>query len=194
MRHALVVNDTPEILRAVSAVLTAEGYCVTSADCLRAAKGVIHTEWPDLVITDMELADGSGLELVPLARRSNSHALIWMFTACCSEGLIAKAKDCGADLVLDRFSLTLAELQGFIRDTAEGKSSKPARLPLEDAEIMLRKPYAGISTAFCNRDATAEGAQEVSLRAKQLSTEHQQTYRRRTMFQRRCSRWARILW
>jgi PAS domain S-box-containing protein len=60
----LHVDDDPDILRMTAVALTGLGRII-SVDGLAAARAVLRDERPDLVILDISLGDGSGLELLP---------------------------------------------------------------------------------------------------------------------------------
>jgi DNA-binding response OmpR family regulator len=60
----LHVDDDPDILRVTAAALTGLGRII-SVDSLAAARAVLAGQRPDLVILDIGLGDGSGLELLP---------------------------------------------------------------------------------------------------------------------------------
>src|SRR5918911_3059394 len=67
----LVVDDEPEILRALRTNLAAHGYDVLSATTGAEAQAVYAARRPDLVLLDLGLPDVDGLELV---ERIRAHA------------------------------------------------------------------------------------------------------------------------
>ncbi len=62
--HALVVDDEPDIRELVSLTLSRLNIQVTTATSLADARKKLHATEFDLCFTDMQLGDGSGLELV----------------------------------------------------------------------------------------------------------------------------------
>lgn len=63
-KHILVVDDETPILELLEEYLTARGYRVTVARSTAEARKTAQAEAPDLVITDLQLEDGDGLQLV----------------------------------------------------------------------------------------------------------------------------------
>jgi DNA-binding response OmpR family regulator len=64
----LVVEDDPAIRTFLADNLTADGYDLVTADCTRDGWRLIETKAPDVVIVDVGLPDGSGLDLVARVR------------------------------------------------------------------------------------------------------------------------------
>jgi two-component system response regulator AtoC len=64
MRHALIVDDEPDALAWMSQVVRAEGYTVATADSLRSARAQLVRQQPEVLLTDLQLPDGNGTELV----------------------------------------------------------------------------------------------------------------------------------
>jgi DNA-binding response OmpR family regulator len=63
MKHILLVEDDESLNRGVSLKLTKEGYHVETAFTLAEARKLFAAEGVDLVICDIGLPDGSGLDL-----------------------------------------------------------------------------------------------------------------------------------
>jgi EAL domain-containing protein (putative c-di-GMP-specific phosphodiesterase class I) len=61
--RVLVVDDEEGIRLSLSRLLTADGFDVVSADCLAAARVKLDAHKPTLVLTDLRLGDGTGLEV-----------------------------------------------------------------------------------------------------------------------------------
>jgi two-component system, NtrC family, response regulator AtoC len=64
MPHLLLVDDDPEALEWLTELAKAEGFSVASADSLRSARIHMTRLQPDIMITDLQLPDGQGIELV----------------------------------------------------------------------------------------------------------------------------------
>ncbi len=64
MPHALIVDDDTDTREFLSQVARAEGFTVSSADTLRAARAHLVRQTPDVLLTDLELPDGSGIALI----------------------------------------------------------------------------------------------------------------------------------
>ncbi len=64
MPHLLLVDDDPEAVEWLSELAKAEGFSVAAADSLRAARIHMSRLQPDIMLTDLQLPDGRGIELV----------------------------------------------------------------------------------------------------------------------------------
>ena len=64
MPHLLLVDDDPEALEWLTELAKGEGFSVAQADSLRAARIHMSRLQPDVLLTDLQLPDGQGIELV----------------------------------------------------------------------------------------------------------------------------------
>jgi two-component system KDP operon response regulator KdpE len=96
LQRVLIVEDEVEIRRFVRMALAAEGFEVIEADGVR--RGVIEagTRRPDLVVLDLGLPDGDGVELIR-DLRAWSDVPIVVLSARSTEGDKIGALDAGAD-------------------------------------------------------------------------------------------------
>ena len=62
--RALIVDDDPEIAKVLTELVEREGFAVTTAPTLAQAREEIAATVPDIVLVDIHLPDGSGLELL----------------------------------------------------------------------------------------------------------------------------------
>lgn len=62
--HILTVDDESEIRELLREILTAAGYRVSGASTLEEAMHVVRSDPPDLVMTDLQLEESDGFELV----------------------------------------------------------------------------------------------------------------------------------
>lgn len=69
-KNLLIVDDQASMLRIYARVFSCEGYTYTLAKNLAEAKDLLLANFYDLLITDIQLGDGSGLELIDLAKKS----------------------------------------------------------------------------------------------------------------------------
>jgi two-component system, OmpR family, KDP operon response regulator KdpE len=93
---AILIEDEPQIRRFVRAALESEGWLVFEADTVQ--RGVIDagTRKPDLLIVDLGLPDGSGLDLIRTVR-GWSNVPIVVLSARTEESDKIAALDAGAD-------------------------------------------------------------------------------------------------
>lgn len=100
----LVVDDSPEFSSALAERLREEQHVVCTAASGREATAILHSVAVDVVITDILMADGDGLELIRAARiRTPAPRII----AMSGGGRFVTATDClktangfGADMCL----------------------------------------------------------------------------------------------
>ncbi|HJV24410.1 MAG TPA: sigma-54 dependent transcriptional regulator [Aromatoleum sp.] len=64
MPQVLLVDDDPESLGWLSEFIRAEGYTVDTVDSLRTARIHLTRSRPDVILTDLMLPDGQGIELL----------------------------------------------------------------------------------------------------------------------------------
>ncbi|HEY8150658.1 MAG TPA: sigma-54 dependent transcriptional regulator [Vicinamibacteria bacterium] len=62
--RALIVDDDAEIAKVLTELVEREGFAVTCASTLAQAREAIATTVPDIVLVDIHLPDGSGLDLL----------------------------------------------------------------------------------------------------------------------------------
>jgi CheY-like chemotaxis protein len=67
-RRILLVEDHWDSAEATAKLLRQMGHIVLLAPTLAAARGLIETQPFELILCDLNLPDGNGRELVPLAR------------------------------------------------------------------------------------------------------------------------------
>ncbi|MHB9090843.1 MAG: response regulator, partial [Chloroflexota bacterium] len=72
----LVVDDEPEILRTIGTTLSAHGFSVKTAADARAALEA-HAYWhPDLILLDLGLPDGDGLDVIKQIRARSDTPIV----------------------------------------------------------------------------------------------------------------------
>src|SRR5690242_20784465 len=76
MPLALVVEDDRSSLAALLELVEREGFTTRSADGLLAARTMLQERTPDLVLTDLILPDGIGLDLVEEVAAAGAQAVL----------------------------------------------------------------------------------------------------------------------
>ncbi len=94
--RVLVVDDEPQIVRGLSAALRAAGYEVASAGTASEAMTAVATRPPHVVILDLALPDGSGIDVCSAIRQWSSLPVI-VVSALDGEPDKIAALDAGAD-------------------------------------------------------------------------------------------------
>jgi DNA-binding response OmpR family regulator len=77
----LVIDDDPDILRVLKANLEYHGFDVKTANSWNSGEKVLSEEMPDIIILDIMLPDGDGIEICKELRRLYHSLPIIMLTA-----------------------------------------------------------------------------------------------------------------
>ena len=93
---AVVIEDEPQIRRFVRAALEAEGWQVFEADTARRGLSEAGTRKPDLLVLDLGLPDGDGLEVIRDVRNWSAVPIV-VLSARVDEADKIAALDAGAD-------------------------------------------------------------------------------------------------
>ncbi|MGO8535176.1 response regulator [Rhizobium ruizarguesonis] len=81
MDHILVVDGDPEIRRLLTHYLVDQGFRVTAVACRQDCERWIDTSGPDLIVLDVLLPDGSGLDICRNLRARRSRIPVILLTA-----------------------------------------------------------------------------------------------------------------
>ena len=144
-QSVLVVDDEPQILRALGTTLRGAGYAVETAATAEAALAAAAVKPPDAVILDLVLPDGTGTD-VCRELRTWTDAPVIILSAVGEEREKIAALDAGADdYVTKPFSVDelLARLRAVLR-----------RLAPEAGPVLQ---VGGLSIDVPNRSVTRDG-------------------------------------
>ena len=120
----LIADDQPVRLRLTQAFLGNEGYKIITAQTSIEAAQVLDKSYPDLLFANLELVEGSSLELVRrLRRRPELEQLLAL--AAIRPGDDAKAVEVGCNAALPR-PVAMAALGARIREMFEKRAAPPA--------------------------------------------------------------------
>jgi diguanylate cyclase (GGDEF)-like protein len=141
-RHprVLFVDDDRRLLALLRATLELADIEIEEAASARAAAAAILARPPDVVVLDLALPDGDGLDLC--RRLKSSPATSWIGVVVLTgagEEAEAPAKEAGADAFLHK-PFSPLELAGVVERLAgglEAAPSRPARQDGDDAQILL---------------------------------------------------------
>jgi two-component system, OmpR family, response regulator len=131
----LVVDDEQYLADAVAIALRYEGFDVAVASTGRTARAKVRAFRPDLIVFDIMLPDGSGLEVCQLLRREGVDTPVIFLTARdATEDKIAGLTIGADDYVTKPFSLDelVARIRAVLRRT---RGSDTGRLTYADLEI-----------------------------------------------------------
>ena len=141
MTTVLVVDDEPQILRALKTTLQASHYDVLSAETGEQGLALAAARQPALVVLDLGLPDMDGAEVI---RRLRSWSQVPVIVLSVREGQSDKveALDAGADdYVTKPFDVEelLARLRANLRRTSDDDALASPTLVFGDVEVDLAK-------------------------------------------------------
>jgi two-component system response regulator PilR (NtrC family) len=126
----LIVDDEASLRDFLTIMFEEDGWRVETAGALVEARAAIQRNEPDLILCDLMLPDGSGLDLLREAKAQNPSIAVIMITAHTSTKSAVEALKAGAfDYIAKPFDID--ELKIIVRKAVERKE-------LEDENIHLR--------------------------------------------------------
>ena len=144
MSRVLVVDDEPQILRALRTSLRAAGYEVETAETADQALTLLAANPPDAVVLDLVLPDGSGTDVCRELRTWSSVPVI-VLSVVGDEAEKVAALDAGADdYVTKPFGLEelLARLRAAMR-----RADAPVEPVVEIGELRIDLEKRAVSVA-----------------------------------------------
>jgi len=123
--HVLVIDDEPQILRAVRTILTAKQFRVTTASRGEEGLTLAAAQSPDLIILDLTLPDLDGIEVCARLREWTQVPIIVLSVRDTEKDKVA-ALDRGADDYLTKpFGIEelLARIRVALRHSAQTKGT-----------------------------------------------------------------------
>ena len=134
---AVVIEDEPHIRRFVRAALEAEGWQVHEADTAKKGLTEAGTRKPDLLVLDLGLPDGDGLEVIRDVRGWSGVPII-VLSARADEADKIAALDAGADDYLTK-PFGVGELLARVRaNLRRPRTATADGTGLEDADPVFR--------------------------------------------------------
>lgn len=153
--HVLVVDDHAELLDLVTTSLERDGHRVTAATSVTEASARLASGTFDVMVLDLGLPDGSGLEVCRNVRESGSAMPILILTARRAVVQRVEGLDAGADDFLAK-PFAVAELRARVRALGRRAAVPSARAWARD----------DVALDFARRRATV-AEREVPLTAKE---------------------------
>lgn len=137
MKQLLIVEDDGFLNRMLTYNLTADGYNVTSAVNFRTAAEIVRQREFDLVLLDVNLPDGSGLDLCRLIKPRSPDAIVFFLTANDQESDQIRGYEAGAvDYITKPYAV--AALQRKIKAMLSMlEHHRPAKDIYDDGRLFL---------------------------------------------------------
>ncbi len=123
-RAVMVVDDEPGIRTALRANFLRHGWQVETASCVREAVRNVEDRVFDLVVTDMRMPDGTGMEVMRAARKASPETAVILLTAYGTvPDAVSAMRDGALDYLtkpipFDRLQITAAQVMGRARRLA----------------------------------------------------------------------------
>jgi two-component system response regulator PilR (NtrC family) len=130
--RVLIVDDESSLRDMLRIVLKRDGYDVLTADGGRAALDILQRERVDLLLSDIRMADVSGVEVLKAAKQQHRDIIVFMMTAFASTETAVEAMRLGAvDYFTKPFSMD--ELRLKVRQHLESSRLKQENVLLKRA-------------------------------------------------------------
>jgi len=125
----LVVDDEERLVRSCARILEGEGYGVYTASRMEEALALLRKHAPDIVLTDLRLPDGDGMEVLRAARGADPDVVVVMITAFATvDSSIEAIREGAYDYLPKPFTAT--QLQVLL-----GRASRQIRLARDNARL-----------------------------------------------------------
>lgn len=113
----LIVEDDVKLLNANSLLLEAEGYEILAAERLSEAREQLAAQKPDMIVLDIMLPDGSGLDFLAELRRTSFIPVLLLTALDTDEDIVKGLEAGGDDYLIKPFSRSvfLARIQTILR-------------------------------------------------------------------------------
>ncbi len=136
MTKILVVDDEEPIVDAISYNLKKEGFAVDTAGDADECMSRYLSGAPDLVLLDVMLPSGSGLDLCQRLHKHNAALPVLLLTARAAEADCLRGFDAGADdYVVKPFSMR--ELMARVHSLLRRSQSRAAEAPSQAAALVV---------------------------------------------------------
>src|SRR5262245_25685604 len=121
----LVVDDDVEVRSLLVRALERDGHVVTAKTTARSALAALRARSFDVVVLDLALPDGNGVELCRSLRALSNVVPVLMLTAHSEVGTRVGSLDAGADDFLGK-PFAVAELRARVRALGRRRANLPA--------------------------------------------------------------------
>ncbi len=136
MPHALVVDDDPDSAASLRALIAGEQFTVAVANNMRDARRQIALQQPDIVLLDLRLPDGNGMDLLADPQLVANSEVVLCTGHANLESSIQALRLGAADYLVK--PINLKQLQGVL-----SRIMKPAALKAEVADLTANLSHSG---------------------------------------------------
>lgn len=164
MSKILLLEDDKSLNRGISLKLEKEGYEIYSAFGVTEAEDIFHTQNIDLIISDITMNDGNGLDFaIEIRKKSDVHIIF--LTALDQEVDIVNGYDVGADDYITKpFSLMvlISKVNALMRRIESRQNENEETGELQGEDICLQ----------CAQMKVYKGEEELNLSKKEIQLLH----------------------
>ncbi|MDP9046068.1 MAG: sigma-54 dependent transcriptional regulator [Pseudomonadota bacterium] len=157
MPHALVVDDEEDSAEMMAALIAAEGFTVATAGSLQQARRKMALQAPDVVLLDLVLPDGNGIDFVNDVKALPSAEVV-LITGHASVATSVQALRMGAADYLTK-PLNMKQLQGVL-----SRVRRPSTLHADAASLQRTLEERGHFGLLWGRSAPMRRVHEQILR------------------------------
>lgn len=111
MAHILLVEDDSDIMRINHSFLEKEGYDVHCAASIQQAEFLLEECIPDLVLLDVMLPDGSGMDFCQILRKKTQAPVIFLTARDESDDIIKGFRSGGNDYITKPYDLNVLKVR-----------------------------------------------------------------------------------
>lgn len=157
MPHALVVDDEADAAETMAALISSEGFTVGTAGSLRDARRQLSLQEPDIVLLDLMLPDGSGMQLFDEAKALANTEVVLITGHASLETSIQALRLGAADYLVK--PINMKHLSGIL-----SRLTKPSALREEASDMMDSLEQEGHFGQLWGRSAPMRRVYEQILR------------------------------
>lgn len=139
----LMIEDNPDIVKINRAVLSGRGYRVLAADTLERGWALFERERPDLILLDIMLPDGSGLDFCRRVRERGGAPILFLTALGESQDIVEGLTSGGDDYLPKPYDLDIlcARVEALLRRAARNRP-EDALMRMGPLEISVVPPRA----------------------------------------------------
>ena len=127
MSHILLVEDDSDIMRINKTFLENEGYTVHCADSVKSAAFMLEECLPELVLLDVMLPDGNGMDFCKILRQKTQAPVIFLTARDENDSIIMGFRSGGDDYITKPYDLNVlkARIEALLRRSSTQSPQNP---------------------------------------------------------------------